>query len=205
MIRFDRLLFNVLFGIAIPILCFIVFWWGTFIFTNDQKIIIIASLTGLAIGILISLLIKFINKPDIYGLSEPVLILVYMFYNGILFAMFMGIPFFHLFLGIIAGYYWAKYIINHKGITDYKREIRRISVFASVITGIVCIFSAAVALLSKSTLSELKHMFHLPFELTRPLLIAFLISGGLLMIVVQYLLVKIIMKKTLSGNRKALG
>ncbi len=201
MIRFDKLLFNVLFGIAIPILCFIIFWWGTFIFTNDQKIIIIASLTGLGVGILISLLIKFINKPDIYQLSKPVLILVYLFYNGILFTMFMGIPFFHIFLGIIAGYYWAKYMTHHEEITDYKREIRRVSVFASSVIGIVCMFSAAVALISKSTTSDLKLMFNLPFDISRPMLIAFIVTGGLLMIVVQYLLVKVTMEKTLSANK----
>jgi hypothetical protein len=200
MMKFDRLLFNVLFGITMPLFCFILSWWGTFIFTGDQKTIIIASLSGLGIGIIISLLIKLTRKPDIYGLPIPVLIMIYLFYNALLFAMFMGIPFFHLFPGIIAGYYWAKYMILHKEPKNYDTEIRRIQVFCSIIIGLVCIASASVALLSKSTASELKHMFHLPFEITRPLLIVFVIAGGLLMIVIQYLLVKVTMKSTLSDN-----
>jgi cellulose synthase/poly-beta-1,6-N-acetylglucosamine synthase-like glycosyltransferase len=126
--------------------------------------------------------------------------MVYLFYNGVLFAMFMGIPFFHLFLGIIAGYYWAKYLINHKKITDYKREIRRISLLTSIVIGIVCMFSALVALINKSTIGDLKLMFNLPFDISRPMLIAFIVTGGILMIIVQYMLVKVTMKKTLQIN-----
>ena len=197
MIRFDKLLFSVLFGIAIPILCFIVFWWGTFLFTNNQQTIKIAALSGLGIGILISLLIKFIRKPDIYSVSIPVLILVYLFYNGILFTMFMGIPVFHLALGVIAGYYWAKYMIHHKEITDHEREIRRISTFTAIVIGIVCLFSAAVALISKSTSEDLKNMFNLSFDISRPLIVAFIITGGLLLVIIQYLLVRFTIKRTL--------
>lgn len=196
--RFDKLLFNVLFGIAVPIICFIISWWGTFVFTNDLKIIRIAALSGLCVGIVISILIKLIRRPEIYGLSKQVLIMFYLFYNAILFAMFMGIPFFHLFLGIVAGYYWAKYMIHHKEITDYKREIQRISVFASIVIGVICLFSASVAFLSESTASEIKSMFRLTFEISQTMLVISVIAGGILMIAVQYLLVKFTMKMTLS-------
>ena len=200
--RFDKLLFSVLFGIVMPILCFIIFWWGTFIFTDNHKVIIIAALSGLGIGILISLLMKLIRKPDIYSVSIPELILVYLFYNGVLFTMFMGIPVFHLVLGVIAGYYWAKYMIHHKEITDHEGEIRRISTFTAIVIGIVCLFSAAVALISKSTSEDLKNMFNLPFDISRPLLITFIVAGGLSLIIIQYLLVKFTMKKILSAEKE---
>jgi hypothetical protein len=200
MIKFDNLLFSVLFGITIPLLCFISSWWGTFIFTDDQKIIIIASLSGLSVGILISVLLKLVYKPDIYGLSRTVLVLVYLFYNMVLFSMFMGVPFFHLFLGIVAGYYQAKYMIYHNKVENYKTEIRRIPAFTATVFGVVCLLSATIALTNKSTASELQSMFHLPFEISQPILIVSVIAGGLIMIVVQYLLVKVTMKETLSGN-----
>jgi hypothetical protein len=200
MIKFDRLLFRVLFGISIPILCFIISWWGTFVFTIDLKIIKIGALSGLCVGIIISILIKLIARPEIYGLSKPVLIMVYLFYNCILFAMFMGIPFFHLFLGILAGYYWAKYMIHHTEITDYKNEIQRISIFAAAITGLICVASASIALITKSTASEIQSMFRLSFEISQTMLVISVIAGGILMIAVQYLLVKFTMKRTLSKN-----
>ena len=185
-----------------PILCFIIFWWGTFIFTDNHKVIIIVTLSGLGIGILISLLMKLIRKPDIYSVSIPELILVYLFYNGVLFTMFMGIPVFHLVLGVIAGYYWAKYMIHHKEITNHEGEIRRISTFTAIVIGIVCLFSAAVALISKSTSEDLKNMFNLPFDISRPLLITFIVAGGLSLIIIQYLLVKFTMKKILSAEKE---
>ena len=199
--RFDKLLFSVLFGIVIPILFFIIFWWGTFIFTDNHKVIIIAALSGLGIGILISLLIKFIRKPDIYSISVSVLILVYLFYNGILFTMFMGLPVFHPVLGVVAGYYQAKYMLHHKKITDYRKEIRRISVFTSAIMGIVCLFSATVALVSKSTTEDLRGMFNLLFDISQTLLVTFIITGGLFLIIIQYLLARFTMKVTLSANK----
>lgn len=198
MMKFDRLLFNVLFGITIPVLFFIISWWCTFIFINDQKIIIIASLSGLVTGIIVDVLFKLMKKPDIYGLSKTVLILIYLFYNGILFGMFMGVPFFHLVPGIIAGYYQAKCMIHHNKLTNYTKEIQRMSLFASAIIGIVCLFSGTIAFTNKSTASELRSMFHLPFELSQALLVFLIVTGGILMIVAEYFLVKFTMKKTLS-------
>jgi hypothetical protein len=194
----DRFIFSILFGITIPLISFILSWWTAFVFTGDLKIIKISALSGLAAGIIISFFYKIINKPDIYGLSVPVLILVYLFYNAVLFAMFMGVPFFHLLLGIAAGYYWSKYIRYHKEITNYRAEIQRISIFTSLITGVVCLFSASIALLNKSTTSDLKGMFRLPFEISQSMLVILLITGGFAMVVVQYILVKVIMKKTLN-------
>jgi hypothetical protein len=199
--KFDKFFFNILFGIAIPLLCFILSWWTAFVFTSDLKIIKISALSGLAAGIIISLFYKIIYKPDIYRLSVPVLILVYLFYNAVLFSMFMGVPFFHLFLGMAAGFYWSKYIRYHKEITDYKAEIRRISLFTSVTTGVVSLFSASIALLNKSTTSDLESMFRLPFKISQSMLVIFLITGGFLLVVIQYLLVRVVMKKTISFNK----
>jgi len=196
--KFDELLFTVLFGITIPILCFIISWWGTFLFTHDHKIIIIFSLSGLSVGAIISLLLKMIYKPDIYKVSRPVLILVYLFYNGLLFTMFMGIPFFHLFLGIIAGYFQAKWMIYNRKTDNYRIEIRRISAFAATVFGFICVLSATIALLNESTASELQNMFFLPFELTQPLLVFLIVTGGVLMIIAEYFLVRFTMKKILS-------
>lgn len=197
--KFDKLFFTVLFGITIPLFCFVVFWWGTFLITKEENIIKISALAGLGLGIIITLLIKVIRKPDFYQLSVPVLILVYLFYNALLFGMFMGVPFFHLILGVIAGYYWANYLKLHR-IKDQKREILRISVFCSAFMAGICFSSAGIALLNKSTASELQNMFRLPFEITHSILIVSLVTGGILMIIIQYILVKFTMDRTLQKS-----
>jgi len=44
-------------------------------------------------------------------------------------------------------------------------------------------------------------MFRLPFEISQSMLVILLITGGFLMIFIQYLLVRVIMKKTISFNK----
>ena len=200
MIRFDKFLFNVLFGLVIPILCLVIFWWSSLLFTGDNKVIIIISLLGLGIGFMISLFLKLTLRPDIYKLSKPTLIMIYLFYNTGMFGFFMGIPIFNLVLGVIAGFYWAKRLIYFNEETDYKTEIHRISRFTSIVIGIVCLFSSTFALISKSTPYDLKLMLHLPFDISQPLLISFIITGGMCLIIAQYFLVKATMIKTLKIN-----
>jgi hypothetical protein len=205
MIRFERLIFKLLFGLAIPVLCFLVSWWTTLIFTQNEKIIMVVSLSGLCLGLLIDFLIILFFKPDIFKLSKPVVVITYLFYNTWLFGFFMGVPVFHLALGIIAGFYWVKRLIYQNEIKDYKREIHRTSIFTSTVTGVVCLFSAVIALLSKSTPSDLKGMFHLQFDISQTLLLCVIIAGGLVLIITQYYLTRATMILTLKFGKADLS
>ena len=201
MIKFERFLFNCLFGVVIPILCFLIFWWSSLLFTSDQKYIIFAAITGIVAGLIISFIIKLTRKPDVFRLSKPILIITYLFYNAGIFGFFMGIPLFNLIWGPIAGFYWVKRLIYNNNAVDFKAEINRLSVFTSIVTGFVCLFSAIFALLSESTPDDLKMMLHLHFDLSQPLLISLIIAGGLFLIFSQYLLTRITMIIILKINK----
>lgn len=201
-LQFDRLLFNGLFGMVIPIFCFLFFWWSSLLFTKEEKTVAISALSGLGFGVIFSITIKLIWKFDVYKLSVPVLLMIYLFYNFGLFGFFMGVPVFHPVLGILAGYYWAKRLICQNGKIDYKSEINRISLFTTIVIGLVCLSSAIFALSSKSTPLDLKMMFHLPFDISLQVLVVFIIGGGLLLIITQYWLTKITMIKMLEINHK---
>ena len=201
MIRFERLIFNFLFGFVIPALCFLGCWGISFLFTRNEKIIIIVSLSGLCLGLIIDFLIYYFFKPDIFKLSKPILIIIYLFYNTWLFGFFMGVPVFHLALGIIAGFYWMKRLIYQNEIKDYKREIYRTSLFTSIVIGVVCLFSAVIALLSESTPSDLQGMFHLSFKISMPLLVCFIIAGGLILIIAQYYLTRATMVAAIRSSK----
>ena len=198
MIRFEKLIFNFLIGAVIPALCFLGCWGISFLFTRDEKIIIIVSLSGLCLGILIDFLIYYFFKPDIFNLSKPILIIIYLFYNTWLFGFFMGVPVFHLALGIIAGYYWMKSLIYKNETKDYKSEIKRTCRFTSIVIGVVCMFSAAIALMSSSTPADLKGMLRLPFEISQTLLLCIIIVGGLILIIAQYYLTRATMFSVLK-------
>ena len=201
MIRFERFILNFLFGMVIPVLCFLIFWWTTLLFTQNEKTIAIVSLSGLCLGLIIDFLIYYFFKPDIFKLSKPILIIIYLFYNAWLFGFFMGVPVFHLAFGIIAGFYWMKRLIYQNEIKDYKREIYRTSLFTSIVIGVVCLFSAVIALLSESTPSDLQGMFHLSFKISMPLLVCFIIAGGLILIIAQYYLTRATMVATIRSRK----
>lgn len=201
MIRFERLIFKLLFGMVIPALCFLGCWGISFLSTGNERIIIIASLSGLCLGLLIDFLIILFFKPDIFKLSKPVVIIIYLFYNVWLFGFFMGVPVFHLALGIIAGYYWMKRLIYQNEIRDYKKEIQRTSIFTSVIIGVVCLFSATIAMISPSTPSDLKGMLRLPFEISQTILLCIIIAGGLFLITGQYFLTRATMISILKSAK----
>lgn len=190
MIRFEKLIFNFLSGMVFPAICFLGCWGISFLLNGNEKIIIIVSLSGLCLGLIIDFLIYHFVKPDIFKLSKPVLIIIYLFYNTWLFGFFMGVPVFHLALGIIAGYYWMKRLIYQNKVKDYKKEIQRTSIFTSIIIGVVCLFSATIAMISPSTPADLKGMLHLPFEISQTLLLCIIIAGGLVLIIAQYYLTR---------------
>jgi glucose-6-phosphate-specific signal transduction histidine kinase len=198
MIRFERLIFNFLIGMVFPAICFLGCWGISFLLTRNERTIIIVSLSGLCLGLVIDFLVYYFFKPDIFKLSKPVLIIIYLFYNTWLFGFFMGVPVFHLALGIIAGYYWMKRLIYQNKIRDYKREIHRTSLFTSFIIGVVCLFSATFALISPSTPSDLKGMLRLPFEISQTILLCIIIAGGLILIVAQYYLTRATMFSVLK-------
>jgi len=198
MSKTDRIFFNFLFGFVLPLIGFEAAVWIAFESGSSEKAIAAAALLGFIVGLVVSLLIWFIFKPDIYKLPIPLLILVYLFYNICILGFFMGVPVFNLAMGALAGYYWSKRILSRNELQNSRGDIRRISVFTSSVTAVVCLASALVALLSKSTSEDLKGMFHLNFDITRPLLVCLIIAGGIMLVALQYYLTRFIIIKTLK-------
>jgi hypothetical protein len=197
---FDRLLFGFIVKLAMPILCFLAAWWTTLIFTDNSTTIVAAALSGFAVGLLIDVLIKQIRKADIYRLSMPTLMLIYLFYTCCMFGFFMGVPIFHPALGVIAGYYWIQRLLDAGETGSYRAEIKKVSTFTSVVIAAVGLSSAIFALMSKSTPTDLKYMFHLPFDITPVMLYAIIVVGGIMLVLTQYWLTKATMIWTLKRN-----
>jgi len=203
MSKTDRIFFNFLFGLVLPLFGFEVAVWIAFVNSSPEKTIFTAALLGFSVGLTVSLLVRFILKPDVYKLPIPVLILIYLFYNICILGFFMGVPVFNLAAGALAGYYWVKRISNRNELNNSRRDVLRISIFTSSVTALICISSALIALLSKSTPEDLRGMFHINSEITRPLLVSLIIIGGIMLVALQYYLTRFIMVKTLkvTGNQ----
>jgi hypothetical protein len=59
-----------------------------------------------------------------------------------------------------------------------KGTARRVATFTAGVMGLVCSTSAALALSSQSTASEMEHMLRLPFRVTQPMVVGLIVFGG---------------------------
>lgn len=104
---FDRLLFGFIVKLVVPTSCFLGAWWISLLFTQSGLAIAGAALSGAAIGMMVNALVERIRGVDVYRISKPTLMLIYLFYTCCMFGFFMGVPIFHPALGATAGYYWS--------------------------------------------------------------------------------------------------
>jgi len=198
----NKWILGIVFGAVIPIFTFLLFWWSSLPFIKNNKVVMIIAISGLLFGLLIDFIIKHFLGNNYFKISLKVLIGVYIFYSTCLFGFFMGVPIFHPILGIIAGYYWGRRLIFQQANNEtIQREIRKVSIFTSLIISLICLLSATIALIDKYTASNLKGMFNLSFDITLPMLLGFIIIGGLFLIGFQYWLTKMTIIKTLKLNK----
>ncbi len=114
-----------------------------------------------------------------------------------LFGIFMGFPVPELIMGAAAGFYWGRRICI-TGIEVREREdlFKKVPRFASVIMVLICISSAFLALNEKTIGEELQGMLKLGFVPEKGLIVGGIIIGGLVLILVQYFITRIVLIKT---------
>lgn len=198
----DKWILGIVFGAVIPIFTFLVFWWSSLLFINNDRVVMIIAISGLLFGLLITFLIKRFRGINFFKMTPEVLIGIYIFYSVCFFWFFMGVPIFHPILGIIAGYYWGRRLIFKQANSEtFQREIRKVSMFTSLIISFVCLLSATISLIDLYTVSNLKGMLNLSFDITPPILVGLIIIGGIFLIGFQYWLTKMTIIKTLKLNK----
>ena len=195
----DKWILGIVFGAVIPIFTFLLFWWSSVLFIKNNKIVLIIAVSGLLLGLLIDYVIKRFLVINYFKISLKVLTGVYIFYSACFFGFFMGVPIFHPILGIIAGYYWGRRLIFQKANREtFPREIRKVSLFTSIIISCICLLSATFALIDSYTADNLEGMLNLSFEITHAMLVGLIIIGGLLLIGFQYWITKMTIIITLK-------
>jgi len=196
----DKLLFGLLLGFSFPALFFLIaliLWYSLFQDFNVLSFV----LSGFIIGLFIDALIlkKLINRT--LDLSTWILTGFYLFYNVCIYGAFMGFPVFNLVMGIIAGYYFG-IKINNRNISLKKVEAlkKNVPLFSGLTMLLFCISTGFLALTEKTIGEELQKMFGLGFDVTRNMIIAIVIVGGIALIFTQFYLTRIVMIKTIRKN-----
>lgn len=173
--------------------------WLLFDKSESRPFIYLAS--GLFIGGLID--IKFLKQWIDRRFNLPVLIvaLIYLIYNVFVFGFFMGFPVFNAFMGLLAGFYFGNRVCFNK--IDAKKHpklINQVSIFTGLIMTLICISSGFLAIYDNGASGMIQNILGLNFEISRSILWMIVLIGGLLLILINILLTRIIMIKTIKNT-----
>jgi hypothetical protein len=194
---FDRFVSVIVLGALAPAVLFILFWWGSLLFTDGKTLIFCLAAGGFAAGIILDLTLLRKRLTGLYGLSLPALAVIEVFYSVMVYGFFMGFPVFNAFVGILWGYIVSRKLKSSPRGDGLKASSRMIW-FSVAVLFFLCVCSAALALSESTICSEIKGMLCLPFDVTMGMIWAFIIIGGAALLGFQYIVSKIIAKKIIK-------
>jgi len=188
--KLERVALYVFLGAVAPIALFLAFWWGSFRYVAEEAIPAVA-LSGFLAGIVLDVIFLKRWVGQAYKLNLGWLIAIYLFYSIGVFGFFMGVPIFNLAVGIAAGYYIGRRIHQEKlGPQEGARLTRQTAILTVSVLAALSTISAYWALNEASTGANLQGMLHLPFNVTRGMIVSIIVVGGLASLVLQYYFTK---------------
>jgi len=201
MSKFDVLILGILFGSVPILLCLLlaVFIGLSADLTGDE--FGPYALAALAAGVVIN--ITFLKKwvADAYKMSNKQLGVVYVFYSIGALGFGMGVPIFNFAVGITAGFYTARKMYHiHADETQRRRNIKKTALFTAAVLMVMCCLTGFWALVGGLIGSRFETPV-LSFTFTAPIIIGCVISGGLILCILQYWLTTAAAKITLRLSR----
>ena len=187
--RLEMILYKIIFWGVLPTILFLAGWWSSIGLKDNQEIFSIA-LAGIGLGILIDVLLLKPWLRSLETLSNGILISVYVFYSIMVLGFFMGVPLFNVGLGILAGRFIAR-VGLYKGLSKVQMDklIHSTARITTIILFGICLISAWIALKDPmDTAINLQGMFQLGFTVTESMVLGSVVFGGILLLIVQYIL-----------------
>jgi hypothetical protein len=177
---------GIVFG-AIPVIAFFLAGWWIGVPLVPKSRIPLCALAGLLFGILVDgiFLRRWIRRA--YTMKVWVWMAIYGFYSIGLFGFFMGVPIFNVLLALPAGVFVGRWsALGGQESAHLRKTAQQVAVFTTSTLGLACIASAAFALASPSTGSDLQGMFGLPFPVTPMMIIGLIIGGGAAILALEW-------------------
>ena len=201
--KVETMVIDLVFGAVLPIFLFLAGWWSSIGLVSDNLIFVIA-LTCLSLGIVIDIL--FLKKwlRNVYNTNWKLLIIIFLFYSICTFGFFMGVPVFNLMIGIMAGIFVGRKLYHDKkSINEVRCNIKKTSIFTTVVILIISLASAFFALRDPmDTARNLEGMFHIQsFSITTQIIIGIIVIGGFVLALSQYWLTKTVALTTFNHGK----
>ena len=172
---------------AVPVIaCFLAGWWISVPLVPESRIFLCA-LAGLSLGVLVDVLFLGGWVRRAYSLKTWVWMAVYVFYSVGMLGFFMGVPVFNVILALPAGVFVGRWLA-HTGAdsTRMQKAARRTAVFTASTLGLVCSASGAIALVNRSTASDLQGLLGLQFEVTLVMIVGIILGGGAMILALDW-------------------
>ncbi len=190
----ERLFLQVVIGLVPPIFLLLAGWWGSLFFIPERSVKFFA-LGGLLLGLFLDILFmrRWLRKA--YTLPVGWFVVIYLFYSAGLFGFFMGVPVFHVILGVVGGYYVGICLrFAQKDKAEVENAARRTAFFAAGVLAVVCIASWVIAYRDPSTAANINGMFHLSKAISRENILLFSAFAGAGLVVIEYFLTRATVK-----------
>jgi hypothetical protein len=200
--KFEKTINALIIGGVFPLLLGLLSLIAWYYLDKSESRAAIYLIIGLLLGIIIDL--KFLKGWISHRFDMPVWFMasIYVTYNVFVFGFFMGLPVFNAFMGFFAGFYFANRICFKK-IESEKRSklINQVSLFSGLIMTLICISSAYLSLVNNEASGMIKEILGLSFEVTRSMVLGIVLVGGLVLILTNILLTRIVMVKTFKWQQ----
>jgi hypothetical protein len=185
----DRIVSWMVLGPIAPIALLLAGWWGSLPFLHDSPAVGVIALCGLVIGLALDATALRHRIGTLFTLGDRALMLTALFYSVGMYGFFMGFPVFNATIGAVGGFVVAR----RAAIMGWPRQRalrdgRRVAIAMTWVLGGLCGVTAWLALHEPTMGAQLTGMLRLPFAVTRPMIYALIVVGGVGLLALQYAL-----------------
>ncbi|MHC4109651.1 MAG: hypothetical protein ACYSUY_01160 [Planctomycetota bacterium] len=200
MSKIETLILGMFLGCMPLVICLV----GTVFFTAvvfGTQVLEAWALWSLLPGVAID--VVFLKKwvRNAYKINSKILAAIYIFYSVIAIGMCMGIPIFHFAICIAAGLYIARKM-HFIGADEQTRKqaFKRMAFFCGAVMALICCLVTLWAIASRMIGYRLETPL-LSFTFTVPIFFAVVLTGGAVLVLLQYWLTMITASLTFKLSR----
>ena len=204
MSKIESLILGIFFGFVPLVICLV----GTLFFTAvvfGTEVLEAWALWSLVPGIVIDII--FLKKwvRNAYKMNRKILAAIYIFYAVIAIGMCMGMPIFHFAMCIAAGIYIARKM-HFTGADEQMRKqaFKRMAVFCAGVMVFICCLITLWAIAGQMIGYRVETPL-VSFTFTVPIFSAVVLTGGAVLVLLQYWLTGIAAKLAFKLSRPATG
>jgi hypothetical protein len=187
--KIESLILGMFFGFVPIVFCFLATMIITAIFWGKESFGPWA-LWSLVPGVIID--IPFLKKwvRNAYHTNSKILAGIYLFYSVVALGMEMGIPILNFVLGIMAGVYAARRMhVTGADEERRKQNFRKTAMFCAAVMAIMCCLMTLLGIVGKVPGSKFETPY-LSFTFTVPIFTAVVLTGGAVLVLLQYWLTR---------------